>query len=242
MPLAATLHRHVFHGAHERIARLAAMLCRLGVLLAIIQLGAWGVVSWLHADTERSLEAARHESRLAAVDAMVSPSLAALVRADQSARAGAPDPLERLMTRTRETSRTLLWGIAVVLVPLVIAAGMMAPFIREVDATRVLFGMVAVLGLIPLASAEAPPDFLALGLHADLPAAALPGLAAPLVAAVLLAAAAILVAPSRAKRIESVPRQGAPRISPLELKSIIHRGEHPGPDRIRSSRSRRTAR
>ena len=45
MPLVATLHRNVFCGAYERMARLCTMLCRLGVLLALLQLAAWGAVA-----------------------------------------------------------------------------------------------------------------------------------------------------------------------------------------------------
>ena len=240
MPLVATLHRHVFSGAYARMARLSAMLCRLGVLLAVLQLTAWGVVAWLHADTTQALQTARYQARMEAIDSVVAPSVAALVRTDQSARAGAPDTLEWTMATVRETSRTLLWGIAIILLPMVLTVGMLSPFVRQIDSTRVLFGMIAVLGLLPLASAEAAPVFIGPGEITVMPSSLLAGVAAPLVAAVLLAAAAILVTPPRLFTIDDEGGRRAPRISARELETIIRRGAHPGSGRIRSSRSRRT--
>ena len=243
MPLVATLHRNVFCGAYERMARLCTMLCRLGVLLALLQLAAWGAVAWLHSDSTQALQSARYQARMDAVDSMVAPSVAVLVRSDQAARASVPTTFEWSMNAVRETCRALLWGITILLLPMVVTVGLLSPFVREIDASRVLFGMVAVLGLLPLASAEAAPVLAGAGEIPTMPSSLLAGIAAPLVAAILLAAAAILVSPAHATApVDHGLQRKAPRISPSELDSIIRRGERVETGQIRSSRSRRTTR
>ena len=75
----AVSHRQVAVGAYERIARLTGMLCRLGVVLAILQLASWSVVYWDDFDQSEALASARHASRMQAVDNVVAPSVAMLV-------------------------------------------------------------------------------------------------------------------------------------------------------------------
>jgi hypothetical protein len=236
MPIVATLQRNVFGGAYERMARMCAMLCRVGVLLGLLQLVAWGAVAWFNADTSQALQSARYQARMEAVDSVVAPSVAALVRTDQAARSNLPSTFAWTMSTVRETSRTLLWGIAILLLPMVITVGMLSPFVREIDSTRVLFGMIAVLGLLPLASAEAAPVFAGAGEISLMPDSLLAGVAAPLVAAILLAAAAILVSPVQSRLVDEEGEHKGLRISPRELESIIRRGERPESARIRSSR------
>jgi hypothetical protein len=236
MPIVATLQRNVFSGAYERMARLCGMLCRLGVLLALLQLVSWGAVAWLHSDTSQALQSARYQARMDAIDSVVAPSVAALVRTDQAARSNLPTTFEWTMNTVRETSRVLLWGIAILLLPMMITVGLLSPFVREIDSTRVLFGMIAVLGLLPLASAEAAPVFAGTGAIPLMPDSLLAGIAAPLVAAILLAAAAILVSPVLSGLVDQEDEHKGLRISPRELESIIRRGERTETGRIRSSR------
>ena len=82
----AVHHRQVAAGAYERIARLCGMLCRLGVVLAILQLASWSVVYWDSFDQSEALASARHASRMQAVDDVVAPSVAMLIRSDTASR------------------------------------------------------------------------------------------------------------------------------------------------------------
>ncbi len=242
MPLVATVHRHVFGGAYERMARLSTMLCRIGVLLAVLQFLSWSALAWMEdGETVQAIQA-RHEARMNALDTMVAPSIAVLARTDRDARAGLPDSFEWSMNGVRETTRCLLWGVGILLLPMVVAAGLLAPFVRGVDSSRVFFGVIAVLGLLPLASAEPAPIFVGALQFPPMPESILAGLAVPVVAAVLLGAAAILVEPGRGMIIDDARGSSAPRISPLELETIIRRGEHPRTRGVRSIRSRRTTR
>ena len=237
----AVSHRQVAVGAYERIARLTGMLCRLGVVLAILQLASWSVVYWDDFDQSEALASARHASRMQAVDNVVAPSVAMLVRSDTASRGTTPDHLEWAMRAVRETTRTLLWGITILLLPLVVIAGLMSPFLRRVDTSRVIFGMLAVLGMIPLARAEAAPVIIGMQEYPPMPDSMLAGLAAPAVALILLAAAAVLMRAGAIMSEGDAEERSAPRISPKELENIIRRGEHPGPIAVRSSRSRKTA-
>lgn len=239
MPLEAVLSRYLFSGAYERIARLAAMLCRLGVVLAVLQLASWGGAAWMHAESTASQREARIKERIAAIESVVAPSVAVLVRTGNGSATDTPGTFEWSMIAVRETSRSLLWGIAIVLLPLALTVGMLSPFVRQVDATRVLFGMIAVLGLLPLASAEAAPVLGETGVFAPMPTSVLAGIAAPTVAAVLLAAAAVLLAPAYSAAHRSSRYARAPRLSGSEVESIIRRGEHRGPDGLTSSQPRR---
>ena len=241
MSLVATVHRHVFGGAYERLARLSAMLCRIGVLLAVLQVLSWTALAWVHDGETAKVIHARHEARMNALDTMVAPSIAVLAKTDRDARAGLPDSFEWSMNGVRETTRCLLWAVGILVLPMVIAAGLLAPFVRGVESSRVLFGVITVLGLLPLAGAEPAPVFFGSMQFPPMPESVLAGLAAPLVAAILLGSAAILVEPGRAM-VRDDPAGRAPRISPHDLESIIRRGEHPRTRGIRSSRSRRTVR
>jgi hypothetical protein len=240
MSLVATVHRHVFSGAYERMARLSGALCRIGVLLAVLQLLSWCAVTWLHADASAAAREARHEAKMTALETMVAPSIAALARTDRKARSGLPQSFEWSMNGVREISRSLLWGVAIILIPMIIAVGVLSPFIRDVESSRVLFGMIAVLGLLPLSSAEAAPALIGSAGFPAMPTSMLAGLAAPAVAVVLLAAAAVLLAPGRRMVLDDQRGAGAPRISPHELETIIRRGQHPRTRRLRSSRPQRT--
>ena len=232
---------HSFSGAYERLVSLVTMLCRLGALLALLQLTAW-IGTWtLPASMSAAEQQALAKQRIAAVESVVDSSVVGIVRTSPLKDSRQIGGFEMLLRAIREISRTLLWGVVGVLIPFAVVAGLLSLFTRSAEGYRMFFGMVAVLGLLPLTAAEAAPvlgvDYLAV----SMPKSLLAGIAAPLVAGVLLISAAVLFAtrgegkgPSNAEVNQHMSRS--------ELETIIRRGERLSGERtqgIRSSRSRK---
>ena len=229
-------------GAYERVVSLVTMLCRLGALLAVLQLTAW-VGSWtLPASLNAAEQQALTQQRIAAVESVVDASVVGIVRTSPFNEARPTGNFEILLRAIRELSRTLLWGVVAILIPIAIVAGLLSPFVRGADGYRMFFGMVAILGLLPLTAAEAAPVLGVDYLEVPMPVSLLAGIAAPLVAGALLISAAVLFSSRGQGRGDTIMDGANQHISRSELETIIRRGERI-PDarsqQIRSSRSRK---
>ena len=225
---------------HANITNLVIAFCRVGALLALLQMAAWvgGVAdSSNQAVPDRSTEFAAGLSYLESVG---QPQLEALVEIQSPQIEPVSTSVASLLSLVREVTRSLIWMLVIALLPLGLFLGLSAPFFRHVDSYRMLFGTVALLGLLPLARAEAIPMPWVAGGLPYLPESLLAGGAVPLVTATLLGSAAILFDSHRL--VSSDPRKTlspAASLSSSDVKAILERGEL---CRIRSSRLRKTAR
>ncbi|MAJ46286.1 MAG: hypothetical protein CBC35_03105 [Planctomycetes bacterium TMED75] len=223
---------------HNTTATIVIALCRVGALLAILQMAAWvgGVTD--SANQPVVHDSTRMEAGLRYLES-VGDSGAGILASMQPRHV---DPqvgdFESLMILAREVSRTLLWVLAFLALPLGLLLGLSSPFVRQADSYRMLFGAVALLGLVPLARSESMPMPWVAGGSPYLPESLLAGGAVPLVAALLLGSAAILFDQRRLVPVD--PRNSlspAASLSSSDVNAIIKRGE---PCRIRSNRLRRT--
>lgn len=242
MPQLAVFPRQFVSGAYARIVTSVTMLCRLGALLAFLQLTAW-IGAWSMAPGQTTSERlAITQERITAVESVLDPAIVGVVHASPFAELEPVGRVESALGTIRELSRTLLWGLVVVLLPIAITVGLLAPFVRGEDGFRMLFGMIAVLGMLPLTAAEAAPVIGVDYTTVAMPESILAGLAAPLVAGILLMSAAVLFS-SRIRGSGAGTCAGSGQhISPSELETIIRRGERPSRGRnvqLKSSRSRR---
>ena len=225
---------------HTTITNLVIALCRVGALLALLQMAAWvgGIADSSNQPvSDRSTELVAGLSYLESVG---EPQLGALVGIQSPQVEPAATSFGTLLALVREVTRSLLWMLVIILLPLGLYLGLSAPFFRHVDSYRMLFGTVAVLGLLPLARAEAIPMPWVAGGLPYLPESLLAGGAVPLVTATLLGSAAILFDSRRL--VASDPRSTlspAASLSSSDVNAILQRGEL---CRIRSSRLRKTAR
>lgn len=231
---------HVVSNAFSRLVSSTRILCRVGALLALLQL-----IAWIGTTTPSSVSASAHHERtqqqMAAVDSVLDPTIAGFVRNAPFETATVKSDSERLLCAARALSRTLLWGVVIVLLPMTVITSFLAVFVRKADTQRMFVGMLAVLGLLPLAAAETVPE-LGVNLYEQpMPASMLAGVAAPLVAGILLISAAVLFSPQGPVARASAGGE-ADHISRNDLETIIRRGARPTPKNgpgVRSSRSRR---
>jgi hypothetical protein len=223
---------------HNTTATIVIALCRVGALLAVLQMAAWvgGVAD--SANQPAVHDSQRMEAGLRYLES-VGDSGAGILASMQPRHV---DPqvgdFESFMILAREVSRTLLWLLALLVLPLGLLLGVTSPFVRQADSYRMLFGAVALLGLLPLARSESVPMPWVAGGLPYLPESLLAGGAVPLVAALLLGSAAILFDQRRLVPVD--PRNSlspAASLSSRDVNAIIKRGE---PCRVRSSRLRRT--
>ena len=238
----ALVHRQAFSSGYARIASSVTLLCRTGALLAVLQLVAWFGIRAGLPGTGATMASGPDRSDMVAMSSVVDHDIIGLLYAPEFVEAPKRSRFEVVLGATREIARTLLWGIVVILLPLVITLGLLAPFIREEDGMRVFFGVLAVLGLLPLSAAEASP---LLGIDyttVEVPRSILAGVAAPVVAAVLLISGTVLLSSRAERHRRSRVDRDEERFSPRELETIIRRGDHPRKHRdgrVRSTRSRR---
>ena len=223
---------------HDSTATIVIALCRVGALLAVLQLAAWvgGVAD--SANQPVVSEPHRMEAGLRYLESIGDGGAGILT----SMQPRHVDPqvggFESLMILAREVSRTLLWLLTVLALPLGLLLGVTAPFVRQADSYRMFFGAVALLGLVPLARSESMPMPWVAGGLPYLPESLLAGGAVPLVTALLLGSAAILFDQRRLVPVD--PRNSlspAASLSSSDVSAILKSGE---PCRIRSSRLRRT--
>ena len=223
---------------HANIATLVIAICRVGALLAVLQMAAWvGSIansssSTLPDDSQRMEAGIRY---LESVGDSGADVLASMLPRQGRDEAGS---LELFLLLAREIARSLVWALVILLLPLGVLLGISAPFVRQVDSYRMLFGAVALLGLIPLARSEPMPMPWVAGGLPYLPESLLAGGAVPLVTALLLGSAAVLF--DERRLVPADPRIGlspAASLSSSDVHAILKRGE---PCRIRSNRLRRT--
>ena len=225
---------------HTTITNLVITICRVGALLALLQMAAWvgGLADSSNQPVpERSSELVAGLSYLKSVG---EPQLGALVGMQATPVEPVSSSIGELLALVREVTRALIWMLVLVVLPLGLFLGLSAPFLRQVDSYRLMFGTVALLGLLPLARAEAIPMPWVAGGLPYLPESLLAGGAVPLVTATLLGSAAVLFDSRRL--VASDPRNAlgpAASLSSSDVKAILQRGEL---CRIRSSRLRRTMR
>lgn len=238
----AVFPRHVFSGAYVHTVTLVTMLCRVGALLALLQLTSW-IGAWTTAPSQTDEDRlAITRERMTAVSSVLDTAIVGVVHSSPFAEVEPIGRFDTLLRIIRESSRTLLWGLVVILLPIAITVGVLSPFVREEDGFRMLFGMIAVLGLLPLTAAEAAPVLGVEYATVTMPMSVLAGFAAPLVAAILLMSAVVLFSSRTRGRGNDLVLNAGGHISPSDLETIIKRGARPARgsrDRIRSSRSRR---
>ena len=223
---------------HTTITNLVISICRVGALLALLQMAAWvgGVADSATQPSPRGSQ--ELVAGLSYLQSVGEPQLGALVGLQAPQIDPGDSSLGAMLALVREVTRALLWMLVLIVVPLALFLGLSSPFLRQVDSYRMLFGTVALLGLLPLARAEAIPMPWVAGGLPYLPESLLAGGAVPLVTAMLLGSAAILFDTHRL--VTSDPRDSlspAATLSSSDVKAILHRGEV---CRIRSSRLRRT--
>ena len=208
MAFVGTVHRAGPARILGRTAALAALSCRIGVLLSLIQVLCWSVLALAGDGVSEELRRNRHAARMDAVGEVISPSLASLAGIDREYSGDGGSDLERSVSGIRETARCMLWGVVLLLLPMVLALGCLTPVLWTPRLRQVLLGAISVFGVLPLAFAEPHPTFL---IHQGPPVvtqSTLAGLVAPLVAASLLAAGAVLLDPRRAGPPPSGPPPG----------------------------------
>ena len=229
------------HGLHSQLGSLVVSLCRAGALLALLQLVAWVANFTERTDRDGDLPPDRTVAGIAYLHAVGEPGLDAIMGLDVPAPGLRETSSTVLFQFARELGRTMFWGVVVLLLPFGLVLGVGAPFLLpRVEAQRLLFGTVALLGVLPLVRSEPMPiPWRADGLPA-MPESMLAGAAVPFVALILLASASVLFDPRRHRVPAPLRDQGlAGGLSSSDVRAIIRRGE---PSRVRSSRSRRTVR
>ncbi|MEE2682192.1 MAG: hypothetical protein VX641_07465 [Planctomycetota bacterium] len=223
---------------HSSIATLAISICRVGALLALLQMAAW-VGGFAELSNEPSPDRAPPPvAGISYLQSVGEPQLGAVVGITSPPIESARSSIVSVLGLVREVTRALLWMLVLILIPLGLLIGVSAPFVGQVDSYRMMFGTVALLGLLPLARAESIPMPWVAGGPPYLPESLLAGGAVPLVTAILLGSAAVLFDSRRL--VDSDPRTTlgpAASLSSSDVQAIIQRGE---PCRIRSSRLRRT--
>ncbi len=229
------------HGLHSQLGSLVVSLCRAGTLLALLQLVAWVANLAGNAGKDDGSSLDRTVAGIAYLHAVGEPGLDAIVGLDAPAT-GVREASSTLLIRyAREFGRIMFWGVVLLVLPLGLVLGIGAPFLLpRVEAQRMLFGTVALLGVLPLVRSESMPAPWREGGLPAMPESLLAGAAVPFVALVLLASASVLFDLQRHRGPDPRPDHGpAGTLSSSDVRAIIRRGE---PSRFRSSRSRRTAR
>ena len=177
---------------HSTINSLVISLCRAGALLALLQLVVWVANFAETTNHDRDPDPERAIAGIAFLQGVGQPGLESLVGLDLSPADHGETSFEILLRFVREIGRTMLWLVVILALPLGILLGLTAPFMRSTDSYRMLFGTVALLGVIPLARSEAMPVPWAWSGLPQLPETLLAGGGVPLVAAILLGSASVL--------------------------------------------------
>ncbi len=229
------------HGLHSHLGSLVVSLCRAGALLALLQLVAWVANFAERAGSDEAAAPDRTVAGIAYLHAVGEPGLDAILGLDVPATGVREASSTVLIRFAREFGRVMFWGVVLLLLPLGLVLGVGAPFLLpRGEAQRMLFGTVALLGVLPLVRSETMPTPWRAGALPAMPESLLAGAAVPLVALILLASASVLF-DLRRHRDPDPPRDHGPAggLSSSDVRAIIRRGE---PSRVRSSRSRRTVR
>ena len=177
---------------HTSITTLVISICRVGALLALLQMAAW--VGGLADSSTQPVPRGADElvAGLSYLQSVGEPQLGTLVGLQATPIGPGESSVGALLALVREVTRALIWMLVLIALPLALFLGLSSPFLRQVDSYRMLFGTVALLGLLPLARAEAIPMPWVAGGLPYLPESLLAGGAVPLVTATLLGSAAIL--------------------------------------------------